>query len=142
MKTFKMLEFEYIADTERQPIPLIDGILINQENSHKSWILELYITTTYRPLFEELLEKNTVFEAQVVISFPDNDPARFTLVVSKIQDIHGKVSVLCRGTLKAQRKRYAEGLLQQLLAEGVSNEELLARFAQGMRERPALKKQK
>ena len=49
------------------------------------------------------------------------------------------ISVLLKGTLKAQRKRYAEQLLQELLAEGLSNEELLARFENGMKERPKLK---
>ncbi|MGM9946241.1 MAG: YwpF-like family protein [Lysinibacillus sp.] len=139
MKTFKMLAFDLLSTGNMQQIPLTDGIIINQENSHNSWILELYIPNTYRDVFEPLLASNTVFDARAVISFPDNEPAAFSLVVSNIKDIGDHISVLLKGTLKAQRKRYAEQLLQELLAEGLSNEELLARFESGMKERPKLK---
>ena len=134
-----MLAFDLLSTGNIQQIPLTDGIIINQENSHNSWILELYIPNTYRDIFETLLAFNTVFDARAVISFPDNEPAAFSLVVSTIKDIGNHISVLLKGTLKAQRKRYAEQLLQELLAEGLSNEELLARFESGMRERPKLK---
>ena len=139
MKTFKMLAFDLLSTGNLQSIPLTDGIIINQENSHQSWILELYIPNTYRTVFEPLLADSTVFDARAVISFPDNEPAAFSLVVSNIKDIGDHISVLLQGTLKAHRKRYAEQLLQELLGEGLSNEELLIRFEKGMKERPKLK---
>ena len=134
-----MLAFDFMSTGSIQQIPLTDGIIINQENSHNSWILELYIPNTYRDIFNPLLATNTVLDARAVISFPDNEPASFSLVVSNIKDIGDHISVLLKGTLKAQRKRYAEQLLQELLAEGLSNEELLIRFESGMKERPKLK---
>ena len=134
-----MLAFDLLSTGNIQQIPLTDGIIINQENSHNSWILELYIPNTYRDVFNPLLTSNTVFDARAVISFPDNEPAAFSLVVSTIKDIGDHISVLLKGTLKAQRKRYAEQLLKELLAEGLSNEELLTRFEIGMKERPKLK---
>lgn len=134
-----MMAFDLLLTGNIQQIPLTDGIIINQENSHNSWILELYIPNTYRYVFDSLLASNTVFDARAVISFPDNEPASFSLVVNNVKDIGDHISVLLKGTLKAQRKRYAEQLLQELLAEGLSNEELLARFENGMKERPKLK---
>jgi hypothetical protein len=140
MKTFKMMSFDLLTtDGSTQSIPLTDGIIINQENSHNSWILELYIASHYRGVFDPLLASHDVFEARAVISFPDNEPAPFSLVVSKILEMGDYVSVLCKGTLKAQRKRYAELLLQELIAEGLPNDELLTRFERGMKERPKLK---
>ncbi|MFF5993882.1 YwpF family protein [Lysinibacillus sp. KU-BSD001] len=139
MKTFKMISFDLLLADHTQQIPLIDGIIINQENSHHSWILELYIPNNFNEVFEPLLASGDVFEARAVISFPDNEPAPFTLVVSKIKHIGDHISVLLKGTLKAQRKRYAEQLLQELLVEGLSNDQLLDRFKQGMKERPKLK---
>lgn len=139
MKTFKMMSFQYVSPAGIQAIPLTDGIIINQENSHQAWILEIYTPLEHRTLFESLLLSEEIFEAQVIISFPDNEPASFSLVVSKIEEIGDHVSILCRGTLKSQRKRYAERLLQELLAEGISNEELLPLFEKGMKERPKLK---
>ena len=126
-------------DGSSESIPLTDGIIINQENSHNSWILELYIASCHRETFDRLMAAGDVFEAHAVISFPDNEPAPFSLVVEKVKEIGDYVSVLCKGTLKAQRKRYAELLLQELIAEGLPNDELLTRFESGMKERPKLK---
>ena len=43
LKTFKMLSFDLVTEDGVQPFPLIDGIIINQENSHQSWVLELFM---------------------------------------------------------------------------------------------------
>lgn len=139
MKTFKMISFQYMSATGTQVIPLIDGIVINQENSHQSWIVEIYTPAEHRVLFDELLANQTIFDAQIVISFPDNEPAPFSLVVTKIKAIGDYISILCQGKIKIQRKRYAERLLQELLAEGISNDVLLERFEKGMKEHPKLK---
>ncbi len=120
-------------------IPLTDGIIINQENSHQSWILELYIPAAYKADFAALLQSSDVFKARVVISFPDNEPAPFTVVVSVIREIGDHISVLLKGTLTAPRKKYAEQLLKELLEEDLSKDELLSRFQYGMKVRPKLK---
>ena len=133
------MSFDLMNDGSAESIPLTDGIIINQENSHNAWILELYIASDYRGTFDRLMAAGDVFEARAVISFPDNEPAPFSLVVEKVKEIGDYVSVLCKGTLKAQRKRYAELLLQELIAEELPNDELLNRFERGMKERPKLK---
>ena len=133
------MSFDLMNDGSAESIPLTDGIIINQENSHNAWILELYIASDYRGTFDRLMAAGDVFEARAVISFPDNEPAPFSLVVEKVKEIGDYVSVLCKGTLKAQRKRYAELLLQELIAEELPNDELLTRFERGMKERPKLK---
>ena len=133
------MSFDLMNDGSSESIPLTDGIIINQENSHNAWILELYIASDYRGTFDRLMAAGDVFEARAVISFPDNEPAPFSLVVEKVKEIGDYVSVLCKGTLKAQRKRYAELLLQELIAEELPNDELLTRFERGMKERPKLK---
>lgn len=43
MKMFKMLSFDMMTADGVQKFPLTDGIIINQENSHQLWILELFI---------------------------------------------------------------------------------------------------
>lgn len=139
MKTFKLLSFEMTTKNGTQQIPLTDGIIINQENSHQSWIIELFLPATFQKDFNELLQSADVFEARVVISFPDNEPAPFSVVVSVIRDIGNHISVLLKGTLKAQRKKYAVQLLKELLDEELSKDELLTRFEHGMKARPKLK---
>lgn len=139
MKTFKMLSFHLLSDHEQQSIPLIDGIVINLENSHKMWTLEMLIDKQYYEQFQTLLSTEQVIDANVVISFPENDPAPFLLVVNNIQQMENEISVLFKGRLKAQRQQYAEHLLQQLLEEGLTGSELLQTFQQSMRVRPKLK---
>lgn len=132
------MSFELLSEDGEQAIPIIDGLVINQENSHQSWVLELFISSKYHSIFEQLFISGHVFDARAVISFPDNEPAPFSLVVCAIENIGDNLSVLLKGKIKARRKRYAELLLQQLLAEGLSNEELLEQFEQGMLKRPKI----
>ncbi|RUL53191.1 YwpF family protein [Lysinibacillus antri] len=139
MKTFKMLSFDLINKTGGLNIPIIDGIVINQENSHKSWILELFLSKEHHSTFEKYHSSGDILEVHVIISFPDNEPAPFKVIVSEIRDIGEQISVLLKGTIKTKRSKYAEQLLMLLLEENLSKEELLNRFKKGMRERPRLK---
>ncbi|PYF07559.1 YwpF family protein [Ureibacillus chungkukjangi] len=139
MKTFKMLSFDLINEDGGQNIPIIDGIVINQENSRKSWILELFLSKEHKTTFENLKASNEVFEVHVIISFPDNEPAPFKVLVSDIREIGEKITVLLKGTIKTRRSKYAEALLNSLLTEELSSEELMTRFKKGMRERPRIK---
>ena len=139
MKTFKMLSFDLMKDDGVLNIPIIDGIVINQENSRKSWILELFVSKEHKSIFEQLKNSDEVFEVHVIISFPDNEPAPFKVLVSGIEEIGEKITVLLKGTIKARRNKYAEALLSSLLSEELSSEELMQRFKKGMRERPRLK---
>ncbi|KGR75995.1 YwpF family protein [Ureibacillus sinduriensis] len=139
MKTFKMLSFDLINEQGGVNIPIVDGIVINQENSRKSWILELFLSKEHQSTFEKLKDSDELFEVHVIISFPDNEPAPFQVKVSDIQAIGEKITVLLKGMIKTRRSKYAEALLHSLLSENLSSDELMARFKKGMRERPRLK---
>ena len=138
LKTFKMLSFEIEYQKKLQSIPLIDGLVINQENSHQLWTVECFISQQYEPIFQQLLDEQTVIKAQVVISFPDNDPAHFLIVVSSIHRIGDNISVLLKGRITHKQRQYAELLLEKLLAQELSKNELLHEFEIGLRERPKL----
>lgn len=141
MKTFKLMAFHLLNEEAIQPIHIIDGLTINLEDSHQTWVLELFIPNEYYSIFKTLEDNQTVFDAHAVISFPDNEPAPFSLIVSAITEIGDRLSVLLKGSIKARRQKYAEQLLQQLLEEGLSNDKLLQRFQHDMKERPKLNKQ-
>ena len=121
-------------------IPLVDGIIINQENSHRSWILEMYVDKKDSTYFEQFLGTGEIMEVKVVISYPENEPASFEVAVYNVKEIGDFVSVLCKGTLKRARRKYAEQLLTELVAEGISGDALVSRFEDDMRNRPQLKK--
>lgn len=138
MKTFKMISFGFVKVDGIHNIPLVDGIIINQKNRDDTWILEAFITKDYLKYFEELKNSSSEFDVEVMITSSDNEPAPFHVKVDMITEIGENISILMKGTLTI-RTKYAVELLKSLLAEGLSNEKLLQRFEQGLRERPRLK---
>ena len=140
LKTFKMLSMTVVQGDQTIAIPLVDGIIINQENSHRSWILEMYVDKTDSTFFEQFKNSGELMEVKVIISYPENEPASFEVAVNAVKTIGDYVSVLFTGTLKRVRRKYAEQLLSELISNGISGEELIARFEKDMRNRPQLKK--
>ena len=140
LKTFKMMSMTMVQGDQTIDIPLVDGIIINQENSHRSWILEMYVDKKDSTYFEQFLGTGEIMEVKVVISYPENEPASFEVAVYNVKEIGDFVSVLCKGTLKRARRKYAEQLLTELVAEGISGDALVSRFEDDMRNRPQLKK--
>ncbi|MUV05894.1 hypothetical protein GOP80_01660 [Planococcaceae bacterium Storch 2/2-2] len=139
MKTFKMLSISLVENGVFHEYALEDGIIINQENSHRMWVLELYIDAKHQETFERWIEEEKLLEARVVISYPENEPAGFIVTVSEVRKIGSLISVLLKGKLKRARTKYAEQLLKELLEEGLEGDALLERFEHDMRERPRLK---
>lgn len=140
MKTFKMLSMTVAHGDQTITIPLVDGIIINQENSHRSWILEMYIDKKDSTFFQQFEGSKDILDVKVVISYPENEPATFQVAVYSVKEIGDYVSVLFKGTLKRVRRKFAEQLLSELISDGLSGEELITRFESDMRTRPQLKK--
>lgn len=140
MKTFKMISISVYDEGKFHDFPLIDGIIINQENSHRMWILEMFIEGKYKSFFESKISDEELIEAKAVISYPENEPAGFNVAVDKVKEIGDHVSVLMKGRLKRARSEYAEQLLEQLIHDGLEGQALLEQFETDMRNRPRLKK--
>ena len=140
MKTFKMLSVGIVNEDRLQDFPLVDGIIINQENSHHLWILEMFIDKEHQTIFDKWKNDEVLLEAKVVISYPENEPAAFLVSVEAVKHIGDNISVLLKGRLKRARTQYAEQLLEELIGEGLEGEDLLLRFESDMRSRPRLKK--
>lgn len=140
MKTFKMISIEVVQDNGLLPFPLYDGIIINQENSHRLWVLELFIDQKHKEIFEKWKTEEKLLTVRVVISYPGNEPAAFIVSVENWRQIGERISVLMKGRLKRARSKYAEHLLEELLEEGLEGDALLERFETDMWDRPKLKR--
>ncbi|ANU20182.1 hypothetical protein BBI15_08130 [Planococcus plakortidis] len=140
MKTFKMLSLAVVDGDQLVDYPLHDGLIINQENSQRSWVLEMLVEQKHEAIFREMKQNGKVYDVKVVISYPGNEPATFEVIIHAVKPIGGHASVLMKGTLKRARRKYAETLLSELLEDGLEGEELLERFETDMRERPVLRK--
>ncbi|ANU27489.1 YwpF family protein [Planococcus versutus] len=139
MKTFKMLSLGIEKNDQVTDYPVFDGIIINQENDERSWILEMLIDLPYQEFFDHLLGTKEVVAVQVVISYPGNEPAPFEVIVQDVKVMGEQVSVLMKGTLIRARRKYAETLLSELLEDGLEGQQLLERFETDMRTRPGLR---
>lgn len=140
MKTFKMLSLAVVDGEQLIDYPLHDGLIINQENAQRSWVLELLVDEKHEAVFLDMKQNGKVHDVKVVISYPGNEPATFEVIIHAVKLIGGHVSVLMKGTLKRARRKYAETLLSELLEDGLEGQELLERFESDMRERPVLRK--
>lgn len=140
MKTFKMISIQIDDGGSFRDFSLHDGIIINQENSHRMWILEMYIDGAHEDFFRAKVDQGELFDVKVVISYPENEPAAFSVAIDNVKQIGDKISVLMKGRLKRARSQYAEQLLEELLNEGYEGDALLAQFENSMRSRPRLKK--
>ena len=140
MKTFKMLSLGVVQDDEVTDYPLSDGIIINQENSHRSWVLEMLMDLDYQETFEKMMNTGEIYDVKVVISYPGNEPATFEVGIYGVKVMGNQISVLMKGILKRARRKYAETLLSELLEDGLEGDELLQRFESDMRTRPGLRK--
>lgn len=140
MKTFKMLSVSVVEGEQLIEYPLHDGLIINQENPQRSWVLEMLVDQKHGAKFHTMKQSNEVYDVKVVISYPGNEPATFEVIIHAVKPIGEHVAVLMKGTLKRARRKYAETLLSELLEDGLEGQDLLERFEADMRARPVLRK--
>ena len=96
--------------------------------------VEVYTKATYLDFFEKAMQADQSFIVQVVISKQDNDPATFLVNVRSTKKLHDKASIMLQGTLKRNaRRNYAEGLLKELLDQGLGGDRLLEEFQTGLK---------
>ncbi len=141
LKTFKIVALQLLENKKAQDIELEDGLIINKESEDGTWIIEAYIPKKYNDIFQTRLASKETFDIRVVITHADNDPAPFTVTISSIQQLKDHISVLFQGRLSKKRNDYSEMLLDDLIKEGYSGEQLLAEFKERMQSRQALSRQ-
>lgn len=138
MKTFKLISFYVVEDHGLKDIQLLEGLVINQENDERTWLLEAYVSTAYLDYFQDLLNKGGQTTLQIIISRRENDPAFFysrSFKINKLND--GKMSLLFSGNVK-NSNTYAHLLLASLVEDGLSGETLLQVFKEKMITKPII----
>ncbi|MDR4890163.1 YwpF-like family protein [Fredinandcohnia sp. QZ13] len=139
MKTFRLVSLMVLHQDEQpsriEEIPLIDGLIINQEDGENSWIVEAFIEKSYKSIFEKAKQNDTKLNLQVTISKKSNDPASLMGEVKIIKDMDNSVSVLLEGNLVPSRLNMAEIVLTDLIQQGLQGEGLLAEFKNRLQEK-------
>lgn len=143
MKTFKAVRFQIVSEnggvTEYE---LEDGVIINKESSGTGWLLELVIPDYHYDTMKSYMDNETLLDIRVVITRPSNDPALFDATIKHITKLKGSISVVFECHIYTLRQVYAESLLEQLVDEGLSGDELKTSFNRLMQSKPRLKDEK
>lgn len=142
MKTFKLVDF-WIENKEgdMDRIPFQDSLIINQENEKYTWLIEVFIDQQFLAPFLDFAPKET-FNVEVVITNPENAPARFLVSIESLKKMDGFSSVLMKGKLNRRNTGYAEHLLENLMGSGLVGQELLSTFQDRMKDRKDLPSKK
>ncbi|PLT35838.1 YwpF family protein [Bacillus sp. V5-8f] len=139
MKTFKLISLQIVSESGSFiDIELSDGLIINKEDDHSTWIIEAFISESDFRTVENLVPPGQKLSVQAVITKKDNDPAAFKTVVKTIKQVDGHVIVLFEGHLQKNRSKYAELLLKDLMKQGIVGDELIEQFKEKLRSRPKL----
>ncbi|KAB7671809.1 YwpF family protein [Bacillus sp. B1-b2] len=136
MKTFKLVSLQIVSNGKVTPIKLNDGLIINKEDDHNRWLIEIYSDYTITSFFEVAHTEQEELLVHATITKRENDPAPFQVKVLSIQTLGNKVSILLEGTLKRDRSDYAQLLLQHLLEKGYTGEELSNKFGEMIQNKP------
>ncbi|HLR18767.1 MAG TPA: YwpF-like family protein [Staphylococcus sp.] len=140
MKTFKAVRFQIVSEnggvTEYE---LEDGVIINKENSGTGWLLEIVISDFHYETMKQYMENEDLLDIRVVITRPANDPALFDATIKNISQLNDTISVVFECHIYTLRQVYAESLLEQLIDEGLTGEELKKSFNRMMQSKPRLK---
>lgn len=139
MKTFKAVRFQIVENESVTEYALYDGVIINKENSGTGWLLEIVIDDIHLEKMQHYLDNETMLDTRIVITRASNDPALFESTVKRITPLKDKISVIIECHIYTLRQVYAEKLLEQLVADGLSGQELLIAFNRMMKSKPKLK---
>ncbi|RFU60734.1 YwpF family protein [Peribacillus glennii] len=139
MKTFKLISLQIVSDDRTFiDIELADGLIINKEDDHNTWIIEAFVTEGHFDAVAHLVPTGQKVNVQAVITKKDNDPAAFKTVVNKTKKVDGHVILLLEGHLQKTRSKYAELLLQDLIQQGIVGDALIEQFKEKLHSRPKL----
>ena len=140
MKSFKLISLQIMTGTPQLvDVELVDGLIINKENSSSMWIVEALVEENhYNELKNYLPDETEDVRIQVVITKKENDPAVFKTILKTKKLVDGHVSLLFVGTLQNTRNQYAELLLEDLIKKGFTGDQLIKEFKEQIRSKRKL----
>lgn len=130
MKSFKVVDVKLAQENNFLILDLLDGIIINKESKDDPWLIEIQTSKDFEEILEELV--GTEVKMLVTITRPNNQPAQFVGKFLEMNSIQDSISLLFLGDIIVQEPTYPEDLLEKLMEEGYTGEELLNEFKGAM----------
>ncbi len=122
-----MLEGKF-GPVKQKAIPVRNGLIINMEDEAQTWHIDVVTDNDYRAYFEEVAKNDGHLLVDAIITSKNNHPATMVTSVKTITDLSDGVSILLRAKLVLHKDEVIEDVIEELIAEGLSGEELLKEF--------------
>ncbi|WP_042463383.1 YwpF-like family protein [Neobacillus dielmonensis] len=139
MKTFKLYSLEVLEGDTSVEVPLEDGLILNKEDEHSTWLIEAYTDSSLYDFFKQMQAENREVIAEVVITKKENVPAYFQTRIVSLLKFDQHISILLEGQMRRNKSDYSELLLEDLLQKGLQGQPLLLEFKEKMQSKPKLK---
>jgi hypothetical protein len=139
MKSFKLYSLDVVENGNSVEIPFVDGLILNKEDEHSTWLLEAYTDLSLYDYFKKISEEDRDIIIEAVITKKENAPAYFQTKICSLIKFEKHLSVLFQGQLRRNKSDYSELLLDNLLEKGFAGPELLKEFKEKMKSKPKIK---
>ncbi|MCM3567301.1 YwpF-like family protein [Neobacillus mesonae] len=140
MKTFKLFSLDVLEDGETSvEVPLTDGLVLNKEDEHYTWLLEAYTDLDLYDYFYKIFSEKREIIVEAKITKKENAPAYFQTKICSLLKFDHHISVLLEGHLRRNKSDYSELLLDNLLQMGLEGHKLLEEFKEKMKSKPKIK---
>ncbi|MFD1415421.1 YwpF-like family protein [Oceanobacillus jeddahense] len=129
VKTFKLRKLvilDYDKGLEGTEVHLIDGLIINREDDHDTWLIEGFINRSYWNYFKDKLNEELMVQA--TITKDTNEPASFITKLTEMHEIGEQMNVMLMGKIIDKQKKDVEQLLTRLVEKGYEGENLIQKF--------------
>lgn len=138
MKSFRLISMQIADKDNLTDIEFTEGLIINKEDDSGTWLIEVFVEERFIPYFENACTDQSDIIVQVVITKKDNDPAAFKSKVCSVSRVNGYASILLKGNLTKIQNDYPAMLLEYLLNQGLTGDELLSEFKEKITTRPRI----
>jgi hypothetical protein len=139
MKSFKLYSLDVVDNDTSVEVPLEDGLILNKEDEHSTWLLEAYTDLSLYDYFKNISEQKRDIIVEAVITKKENAPAYFQTKICSLTKFDKHISVLFEGKIRRNKSDYSELLLESLLQKGFEGPALLSEFRDKMQSKPKLK---
>jgi len=139
MKSFKLYSLDVVDNDTSVEVPLVDGMILNKEDEHSTWLLEAYTDLSLYDYFKNISEQKRDIIVEAVITKKENAPAYFQTKICSLTKFDKHISVLFEGKIRRNKSDYSALLLESLLQKGLEGPALLTEFRDKMQSKPKLK---
>ncbi|KYG26630.1 YwpF family protein [Alkalihalobacillus trypoxylicola] len=134
MKTFKLYSISLLkginGKVQQFPLTIEQGLIINMENSRRTWLIEAVVDKEHLTFFKEVHAEDKDLLINVVITSKDNYPATMVTKVSEITKMSKGLSILMKGKLVLGKDEVLDDVVNDLVGQDYHGNHFIEEFKQ------------